>query len=51
MALLISWTEKPALIGLASGAFFGISAISYRGASLSQAITATRSGRPTRSPA
>jgi drug/metabolite transporter (DMT)-like permease len=33
--LLTSWTEKPALIGLASGAFFGISAISYRGASLS----------------
>jgi drug/metabolite transporter (DMT)-like permease len=33
--LLTSWTEKPALIGLASGALFGISAISYRGASLS----------------
>jgi drug/metabolite transporter (DMT)-like permease len=33
--LLTSWMEKPALIGLASGAFFGISAISYRGASLS----------------
>jgi drug/metabolite transporter (DMT)-like permease len=33
--LLTSWTGKPALIGLASGAFFGISAISYRGASLS----------------
>ena len=33
--LLLSWTGKPALIGLASGAFFGISAISYRGASLS----------------
>ena len=35
VGLLTSWTEKPALIGLASGAFFGISAISYRGASLS----------------
>ena len=35
IGLLTSWTEKPALIGLASGAFFGISAISYRGASLS----------------
>jgi drug/metabolite transporter (DMT)-like permease len=33
--LLTSWTEKSALVGLASGAFFGISAISYRGASLS----------------
>jgi drug/metabolite transporter (DMT)-like permease len=33
--LLASCTEKPALIGLASGAFFGIAAISYRGASLS----------------
>jgi drug/metabolite transporter (DMT)-like permease len=33
--LLASCTEKPALIGLASGALFGIAAISYRGASLS----------------
>jgi len=33
--LLTSLTEKPALIGIASGAFFGLSAISYRGASLS----------------
>jgi drug/metabolite transporter (DMT)-like permease len=33
--LLTSLTEKTALIGIASGAFFGISAVSYRGASLS----------------
>jgi drug/metabolite transporter (DMT)-like permease len=33
--LLTSLAEKPALIGIASGAFFGLSAISYRGASLS----------------
>jgi drug/metabolite transporter (DMT)-like permease len=33
--LLTSLTEKSALIGIASGAFFGISAVSYRGASLS----------------
>jgi len=33
--LLQSLTEKTALIGIASGAFFGISAVSYRGASLS----------------
>jgi drug/metabolite transporter (DMT)-like permease len=33
-SLLTSLTEKPALIGIASGAFFGLSAISYRGASL-----------------
>jgi drug/metabolite transporter (DMT)-like permease len=32
--LLLSWTEKPALIGLASGAAFGISAVAYRAASL-----------------
>lgn len=30
-----AWTERPALIGLASGAAFGISAVCYRGASLS----------------
>ncbi|MBS28621.1 MAG: hypothetical protein CL566_06810 [Alphaproteobacteria bacterium] len=30
-----SWTARPALIGLASGAFFGVAAVSYRGASLS----------------
>ncbi|MFN4089447.1 MAG: EamA family transporter, partial [Alphaproteobacteria bacterium] len=33
--LLTSWMDKPALIGLASGAFFGVSAVSYRAASLS----------------
>ena len=33
--LLTSWTEKTALIGIASGAMFGISAVSYRAASLS----------------
>jgi drug/metabolite transporter (DMT)-like permease len=35
LGLLTSLAEKPALIGMASGAFFGLSAISYRGASLS----------------
>jgi len=35
LGLLTSLTEKPALVGIASGAFFGLSAISYRGASLS----------------
>jgi len=35
LGLLTSLTGKPALIGIASGAFFGLSAISYRGASLS----------------
>jgi len=34
-AIFTSWTEKPALIGLASGASFGIAAVSFRGASLS----------------
>jgi drug/metabolite transporter (DMT)-like permease len=34
LGLLRSLVEKPALIGIASGAFFGLSAISYRGASL-----------------
>lgn len=34
-AIVTSWTERPALIGLASGASFGIAAVSYRGASLS----------------
>ncbi len=33
--IMTSWTGKPALIGLASGACFGISAVSYRAASLS----------------
>lgn len=34
-SLLQSLTGRTALIGIASGAFFGISAVSYRGASLS----------------
>lgn len=34
-ALLRSWLEKPALLGIASGACFGLSAIGVRGASLS----------------
>jgi drug/metabolite transporter (DMT)-like permease len=34
-AIATSWTERPALIGLASGAAFGVAAVSYRGASLS----------------
>ena len=34
-SLLTSLTEKTALIGIASGSFFGISAVAYRGASLS----------------
>ena len=34
-AIATSWTDRPALIGLASGASFGIAAVSYRGASLS----------------
>jgi drug/metabolite transporter (DMT)-like permease len=34
LGLLTSLAEKPALVGIASGAFFGLSAISYRGASL-----------------
>ncbi|MDX1433813.1 MAG: EamA family transporter [Gammaproteobacteria bacterium] len=34
-ALLLGWIERPALIGLASGACFGLSAVSYRAASLS----------------
>jgi drug/metabolite transporter (DMT)-like permease len=33
-SLILSLTEKTALIGIASGTFFGISAVSYRGASL-----------------
>ena len=35
LGLLTSLMERPALIGIASGGFFGLSAISYRGASLS----------------
>ena len=34
-ALLFSWSDRPALIGLASGAAFGMAAVSYRAASLS----------------
>jgi drug/metabolite transporter (DMT)-like permease len=34
-SLLTHWTERTALIGIASGAFFGISAVAYRAASLS----------------
>jgi len=30
-----SWMARPALIGLASGSFFGVAAVSYHGASLS----------------
>ncbi len=33
--LLVAWTERTALIGLASGASFGVSAVSYRAAALS----------------
>jgi drug/metabolite transporter (DMT)-like permease len=33
--LVFAWTERTALIGLASGACFGVSAVSYRAASLS----------------
>ncbi len=34
-AFLLGWTEKAALIGIASGAMFGVSAVSFRAASLS----------------
>lgn len=34
-ALLLSWTDRPAVIGILSGTFFGISAVSYRAAALS----------------
>ena len=33
--LFTAWTQRPALIGIVSGAFFGISIVSYRAASLS----------------
>lgn len=33
--LATSWTQRSALIGLASGALFGVAAVSFRGASLS----------------
>ena len=35
LALLTGWTDKAALIGLASGGLFGISAVCYRAAALS----------------
>ena len=34
-AIARGWTNRAALTGLASGAFFGVAAVSYRGASLS----------------
>lgn len=34
-ALLTGWLERPALIGMVSGAFFAVSAVGYRAASLS----------------
>lgn len=34
-SILLGWTQRPAAIGLASGACFGISAVSYRAAALS----------------
>jgi drug/metabolite transporter (DMT)-like permease len=34
-SLFTAWTQRPALIGIVSGAFFGISIVSYRAASLS----------------
>ena len=33
--LLVGWTDRAALIGVLSGTFFGVSAVSYRAASLS----------------
>jgi drug/metabolite transporter (DMT)-like permease len=36
-ALIAGWTSRAALIGLASGAFFAISAVGYRGAALALA--------------
>jgi drug/metabolite transporter (DMT)-like permease len=33
-ALILGWLERPALIGLASGALFGIAAVSFRAAAL-----------------
>jgi drug/metabolite transporter (DMT)-like permease len=36
-ALLAGWTSRAALIGLASGSFFAISAVGYRGAALALA--------------
>jgi len=37
-ALIGGWLERPALYGIASGGLFGLSAIGYRGASLSLAM-------------
>lgn len=34
-ALMMGWTSRPALLGLASGAGFALSAVGYRGAALS----------------
>ena len=34
-SIALSWTEKPALVGLGSGACFGVAAVSVRAASLS----------------
>jgi len=34
-ALLLGWTERPALIGLASGALFAVAAVAFRAAALS----------------
>lgn len=34
-AIAMSWTDRPALVGLGSGAAFGVAAVSYRAASLS----------------
>ncbi|MBI3706796.1 MAG: EamA/RhaT family transporter [Proteobacteria bacterium] len=36
-ALLVGWTARPALLGLASGACFAVSAVGYRGAALALA--------------
>ncbi|MGE0255410.1 MAG: EamA family transporter [Alphaproteobacteria bacterium] len=33
--LMTSWTQRSAMVGLASGALFGVAAVSFRGASLS----------------
>jgi drug/metabolite transporter (DMT)-like permease len=35
VSLLTGWLEKPALIGMLSGSFFAVSAVGFRGASLS----------------
>ena len=38
--LLAGWTTRPALLGIASGALFGIAAVGYRGAALALQDTA-----------